>query len=90
MAIHPTAVIDSRAILAADVSIGPFTVIEGPVRIESGTIIGPHAHLLGRRRSGRTAGFMRASSSATCRRTGLTRAKRVPVGSGRTPRFANT
>ncbi len=47
MAIHPTAVIDSRAVLAADVSIGPFTVIEGPVRIESGTVIGPHVHLLG-------------------------------------------
>lgn len=47
MPIHPTAVIDSRAHIAADVEIGPYTIIDGPVRIGAGTVIGPHCHILG-------------------------------------------
>lgn len=44
-AIHPSAVIDPQAILAAGVSVGPFAVIEGDVvigarsRIEAGTLL---------------------------------------------------
>ena len=46
-AIHPTAVIDPRAELAADVRVGPYVVIEGAVKIGAGTNIRPHAHLIG-------------------------------------------
>jgi len=41
--IHPTAVVDPRAELGADVRIGPFTVIEAEVQIGDGTQIASHA-----------------------------------------------
>ena len=41
--LHPTAIIDRRAEIGADVMIGPYTVIEGEVVIGDGTNIGPHA-----------------------------------------------
>jgi len=41
--IHPSAVIDSSAQLAADVEIGPYAIIGKQVTIGSGTKIGPHA-----------------------------------------------
>ncbi|MCX5660169.1 MAG: acyl-ACP--UDP-N-acetylglucosamine O-acyltransferase [Planctomycetota bacterium] len=34
--IHPTAIIDPRAVLAADVSVGPWCLIEGPVTLGPG------------------------------------------------------
>ncbi len=45
--IHPTAVIDSRARLAAGVHVGAYTVIEGHVDIGPGCQIGPHVVLQG-------------------------------------------
>lgn len=45
--IHPTAVISDEADLAADVQIGPFCVIEGPVHIGPGCVLRPHVHLIG-------------------------------------------
>jgi UDP-N-acetylglucosamine acyltransferase len=45
--IHPTAVISDEARLAANVRVGPFTVIEGAVVVGEGTVIHPHAHLIG-------------------------------------------
>lgn len=45
--IHATAVIDPQAELDPSVDVGPYTVIEGPVRIGSGCRIAPHVHLLG-------------------------------------------
>jgi UDP-N-acetylglucosamine acyltransferase len=47
MGIHPTAVIDSQAEIDAEVEIGPYVVIEGPVRIERGTRVMAHAYLTG-------------------------------------------
>lgn len=47
MAIHSTAVIDTRAEIDPDVEIGPYAVIEGPVRVACRTRIGPHAIILG-------------------------------------------
>jgi UDP-N-acetylglucosamine acyltransferase len=47
MPIHPTAVIDARAELDASVEIGPYVVIDGPVRIGPGTRIMAHAFLTG-------------------------------------------
>jgi UDP-N-acetylglucosamine acyltransferase len=45
--IHPSAVISPEAELGEGVRVGAFVVIEGPVRIGAGTIIRPHAHLIG-------------------------------------------
>ena len=36
MSIHPTAIIDPKAEIDAEVDIGPYVVIEGPVRIKRG------------------------------------------------------
>jgi len=43
--IHPTASVDPRAELGENVSIGPYTVIEGEVVIGSGTEIGAHVYI---------------------------------------------
>jgi UDP-N-acetylglucosamine acyltransferase len=45
--IHPTAVISPETELADDVQVGPYVVIEGPVRIGPGCVLRPHAHLCG-------------------------------------------
>ncbi len=46
--IHPTAVVDARAELAATVVVGPYTVIGPEVRIGAGTTVGPHCVIEGR------------------------------------------
>src|SRR3954464_280562 len=51
--VHPTAVIDPEADSAADVQIGPFAILEGPVRIGSGCVIEGHACLSGPLHMGR-------------------------------------
>jgi UDP-N-acetylglucosamine acyltransferase len=45
--IHATAIIDPQAELADDVVVGPFAVVEGAVRIGPGSVVRPHAHLIG-------------------------------------------
>jgi UDP-N-acetylglucosamine acyltransferase len=50
--IHSTAIIDPRAILGADVSVGPYTLIEGPVEIGPRTIVHSHCVLKGPTRIG--------------------------------------
>jgi len=45
--IHPSAVIDPEADLAADVKVGAYAVIEGSVRVGPGTVIESHACLSG-------------------------------------------
>jgi UDP-N-acetylglucosamine acyltransferase len=45
--IHPTAIISLEAELADDVQVGPYAIIEGPVRIGVGSIIEPQARLIG-------------------------------------------
>ncbi len=45
--IHSTAIIDPTAEIAEDVQIGPFCVIEGPVKIGSGTILDSHVVIEG-------------------------------------------
>src|SRR3984893_5501000 len=45
--IHPTAIIDPKAQIDFDVVIGPYALIEGPVRISSGTEIQGHAVITG-------------------------------------------
>ena len=46
--IHPTAVIEAGAEIAADVEIGPFAVIGAQVRIGPGTRVGAHTVMSGR------------------------------------------
>ncbi len=45
--IHPTAVVSPDARLADDVTVGPFTIIEGAVTLGPGCKVGPHCHLIG-------------------------------------------
>ncbi|MFO0929615.1 MAG: acyl-ACP--UDP-N-acetylglucosamine O-acyltransferase [Gemmataceae bacterium] len=45
--LHPTAVIDPAAELGKDVRVGPFVVIDGPVRVGPGCDIRAGAHLFG-------------------------------------------
>jgi len=45
--IHQTAIIDARAQIADDVTIGPYTIIGADVKIASGTWIGPHVVING-------------------------------------------
>ena len=51
--IHPTAIVDGKARLAAGVTVGPYTVIDGEVEVGEGTTIGAHNVITGRTRIGR-------------------------------------
>jgi len=50
---HPTALVDSGARIDEDVTVGPYAVISGPVRIASGTEVMAHAHISGHTEIGR-------------------------------------
>ena len=41
--IHPTAIVDAKAQLDADVEVGPYAVIGPDVKIGSGTVVQAHA-----------------------------------------------
>jgi UDP-N-acetylglucosamine acyltransferase len=45
--VHRTAVVSPAALLADDVAVGPFVVIDGPVTLGPGTVVRAHAHLIG-------------------------------------------
>lgn len=45
--IHPTALVDSAAELAADVEIGPYSIVGPNVRIGAGTTVGSHVVITG-------------------------------------------
>lgn len=45
--IHPTAIVDPKAELAADVEIGPYAIVGPDVKIGEGTIVQAHAYLSG-------------------------------------------
>jgi UDP-N-acetylglucosamine acyltransferase len=47
MAIHPTAIVDSKAELASDVEIGAYSIVGPHVKIDAGTWVGPHVVLEG-------------------------------------------
>ena len=51
--IHSTAVIDSRAQIGEDVTIGPYCVVDGPVRIGRGSTLHAFVTLWAIRMSGR-------------------------------------
>jgi len=62
MAIHPTAVVDSRAQLDSSVEVGPYSVIGPNVNIAAGTRIGPHVVIDGHTTIGRDNTFFQFSS----------------------------
>jgi UDP-N-acetylglucosamine acyltransferase len=45
--IHPTAIVSPEADLAPDVEVGAYVIIEGRVRVGTGCILRPYAHLCG-------------------------------------------
>ncbi len=45
--IHPTAIVDAKAELADDVTVGAFSIIGPDVKIDSGTSVGPHVVING-------------------------------------------
>ncbi|MGE4071395.1 MAG: acyl-ACP--UDP-N-acetylglucosamine O-acyltransferase [Lysobacterales bacterium] len=47
MAVHPTAIVDARAVLEPDVEVGPYAIIGADVRIGAGSRIGAHCVLEG-------------------------------------------
>ena len=51
--IHPTAIVDKRARLAASVAVGPYTIIDGDVEIGEGTTVGAHNVITGHTKIGR-------------------------------------
>ncbi|MFO7762781.1 MAG: acyl-ACP--UDP-N-acetylglucosamine O-acyltransferase [Wenzhouxiangellaceae bacterium] len=50
--IHPSAIVEPGAVIADDVTIGPYAVIGGQVELGAGCSVGPHAVLTGRTRVG--------------------------------------
>lgn len=63
--IHPTALVDSKAQLGKDVSIGPFSVIEGDVVIADGTSIASHVLVAGGARIGKNCRIHKGAVVAT-------------------------
>jgi UDP-N-acetylglucosamine acyltransferase len=47
VSIHPTAMVDSKAEIHPECDIGPYVVVEGPVKIRRGTRVMAHATILG-------------------------------------------
>jgi UDP-N-acetylglucosamine acyltransferase len=88
-AIHPTAVIDSKARLHGSVRVGPYSVIEGEVELGEGSEIGPHVVLQGPMKMGRNNRvFQFASLGAISqdKSANIDDATRVEIGDGNTIR----
>ncbi len=60
--IHPTAIIDESATLAADCEVGPYSIIGANVEIGSGCQIGPHVVIKGPSRIGKSNRIFQFSS----------------------------
>lgn len=60
--IHPTAIIDSKAELSSDVTVGPYSVIGPDVHIDSGTNIGSHVVVAGHTKIGKNNQIFQFSS----------------------------
>lgn len=87
--IHPTAVIDPRARIAAGVKVGPYSIVEGDVEIGEGCDIGPHVVLQGPMRIGknnRVFQFASLGAISQDKSARLEDATRVEIGDGNTIR----
>lgn len=60
--IHETAIVDASARVAADVEIGPYSVIGAGVEIGVGSVIGPHVVIMGPSKIGRDNRIFQFSS----------------------------
>ena len=60
--IHPTAIVDPKAELAAGVEIGPYTIIGPNVEIGENTVVGPHVVIEGHTTIGKNNKFFQFSS----------------------------
>jgi len=60
--VHPSAVVQPGARLAAGVAVGPYSIIGGQVEVGEGTWIGPHVVIDGRTRIGRNNRIYQFSS----------------------------
>lgn len=60
--IHPTALVDPKAKLAADVSVGPYCIVGPDVVVGQGTVFGPHCVVDGHTTIGRDNTFYRFCS----------------------------
>jgi UDP-N-acetylglucosamine acyltransferase len=60
--IHPSALVDSKARLGKDVSVGPFSIVGPEVELGDGTWVGAHVVLDGRTRIGRNNRIFHFSS----------------------------
>lgn len=60
--IHETAIVDASARVAADVEIGPYSVIGAGVEIGAGSVIGPHVVIMGPSKIGRDNRIFQFSS----------------------------
>lgn len=60
--IHPTAIIDPKAELAADVEVGPYSIIGPDVCIDAGTTVGAHVTIEGPTRIGKNNRIFQFSS----------------------------
>ncbi len=65
MSIHPTAIVDRKAELAPDVTIGPYCVIDPDVRIDSGTELGVYVSVHAGTTIGRQCRFCGHASIGT-------------------------
>lgn len=63
--IHPTAIVDSGSEIGANVSIGPFTIIEGDVVISDGCQIGSHVLIHSGTRLGKNCRVFKGAVLAT-------------------------
>ncbi|WP_157314687.1 acyl-ACP--UDP-N-acetylglucosamine O-acyltransferase [Chitinibacter sp. GC72] len=55
--IHPSAIIDPQAVLAEDVTVGPFSIIGPKVQIDAGTVIDSHCVITGNTKIGKNNRF---------------------------------
>lgn len=60
--IHPTAIVHPSAKLAADVEVGPYSIIGEHVEIEAGTWVGPHVVIKGHTKIGKNNKIYQFSS----------------------------
>jgi len=60
--IHATAIVHPKAKLAADVDIGPYSIIGEHVEIQTGTVVGPHVVINGHTRIGKNNRFYQFAS----------------------------
>lgn len=60
--IHSTAIVDTKANLANDVTVGPYAIIERDVEIGEGSIVGPHACIYNGARIGKNVKIYQAAA----------------------------